>query len=78
MSTINVMFEICNKYNKLLCKLEIINVHSDSILTQILELNSECQNLLNSFHKTNKFLFAILQQINNEGVRLPSLKLYIC
>ena len=66
------MFEICNKFNKLICQLEILNTHSDSIISEIMNLNHECQNLLNAFHKGNKFLYALLTQINNQETRMPS------
>ena len=64
METFNVIFEICNKFNKLLVQLEMLNIHSDSILAELLNLNSESQNLSNVFHKTNKLLFSL---IGNEG-----------
>lgn len=48
-------------------EMEILNVHSETVLSEIMNLNSECQRLLASFHKCNKLLFSILTQLKNEG-----------
>lgn len=71
METFNVIFEICNKFNKLLVQLEMLNIHSDSILAELLNLHSESQNLSNVFHKTNKLLFSL---IRNESSSSPFLQ----
>jgi len=43
----------------------MLNIHSNSILSEVFNLHSECQNLETIFQKTNKLLFSLIKTEGN-------------